>query len=247
MTHRLIGRGPFHQPSRAFLLALAASLAVPAGVPLAADLGGRREYAVPYHAPPRWDGSERRPVAAPIWTGLMLGVHAGGDIGSASISGITTGDFESRAFAGGVHGGYSWNVGGLIAGVEADWTWTGLEDTAALAGGFKGSVAFDWIASTRLRLGVGLGRLHVYGTGGVAFADLRTTLAGGGFSLASSETAIGYAVGGGVEMQISSNLLARVEAIHYGFGEETLDTPAGRARVDSDVTTIRAGLTWRFD
>jgi opacity protein-like surface antigen len=62
-----------------------------------------------------------------------------------------------------------------------------------------------------------------------------------------SETLVGYAIGGGVEMKLSSSLSARIEALHYGFGESTLATPAGPLTTDADVTTVRAGLTYHWN
>jgi opacity protein-like surface antigen len=62
-----------------------------------------------------------------------------------------------------------------------------------------------------------------------------------------SDTLVGYAVGGGVEMKLSQHVSARLEALHYGFGDSTMQAPQGTLRIDPDVTTVRAGLTFHWN
>jgi hypothetical protein len=44
-------------------------------------------------------------------------------------------------------------------------------------------------------------------------------------------------------MAIAPNLSGRIEALHYDFGADRMDFSGTSTKVDSDVTTVRAGLT----
>src|SRR5689334_24093436 len=96
------------------LVALAATTASAA----AADLARRGPY---YQAP--------APVYAPIfnWTGFYIGVNGGGGFGSSNWD--STG---SRDVSGGVIGGtagYNFQFGQVVAGIEGDVDWSGINGT----------------------------------------------------------------------------------------------------------------------
>src|SRR4029079_19176450 len=87
------------------------------------------------------------------------------------------------------------------------------------------------IGSVRGRLGYTIDRVMFYGTGGVAFADTRTTLgvncAAGGCassstqiatSADSSKTKTGWVAGAGVETMLDQNWTVRAEYLHFDFG-----------------------------
>jgi outer membrane immunogenic protein len=146
------------------------------------------------------------------WLGPYLGLHVGlgvadwdSNLGFVSIdclpcrqgvlqSAIFSGNRGSTAAVAGFQGGYNWQSGGLVVGLEADWSVTGLRDrttvaipAAVLAGaglgaitepidGFSGQFKseIDWLATARGRAGVATGTFLFYGTGGLAFADAST-------------------------------------------------------------------------
>jgi opacity protein-like surface antigen len=48
-------------------------------------------------------------------------------------------------------------------------------------------------------------------------------------------------------MKLADSWIARAEALHYGFGEDEFKIAPGTLDIDTDVTTIRAGLSVRFN
>ncbi len=103
------------------------------------------------------------------------------------------------------------------------------------------------MSSARLRLGYASGNWLVYATGGVALGDIDVALKDTGIDDQMSQTMVGYAIGGGVELKLTDSWVARVEALHYGFSEEEFKSAPGRIGIDADVTTVRAGLSMRFN
>src|SRR5262249_43397314 len=115
------------------------------------------------------------------WTGLYLGAHGGyawGSItyhyGPASAVG-----FDITGFAGGLTVGYNRQKGALVVGVEGDYSATTLKGsiktppTNAPCYVEGCSASLPWFGTGRARLGVAMGNLMPYATGGVAFGDVK--------------------------------------------------------------------------
>jgi len=227
---------------------------------------GQGSSSTVYHAgAPRGFGADRRPldgslrsvqsdIASPgrpgsgaLWSGFTIGADVGAGFGAADISGLTHTDLELDGWLGGLHAGYQMQHGPVVAGIEVDGLWTNL-DGAQLGPGPSGlSSDIAWLSSARARLGVAYDTLLVYATGGVALGGLDLSVADPSGLRMHSDTLVGYAAGGGIELRLSPNLSGRIEAIHYGFGETEISTPSGSVSADPDVTTIRAGLSYRLD
>jgi outer membrane immunogenic protein len=221
---------------RVSLLAVAATLAVlPAAV--AADLGG---------APVR-RGMKDAPYAAPSvfsWTGFYVGTHLGYGWSDVDWQGVSDSLNGSGWLAGGQLG-YNWQKGALIFGVEADASTTWMDGS-----GGAGCCGHDvnWLASVRGRLGVAVNdnRTLLYGTAGVAWADVDYSAAGfNGFS----DTHVGWVAGGGIEHMLSQNLSARVEYLYYGFNDASAPAGAlgaGATSLDASTQVVRFGLNLKF-
>ena len=145
---------------RVALLAAAAAFAViPSAI--AADLGG---------GPPR-GGIKDVPYAAPSvfsWTGFYIGTHLGYGWSDVDWQAVSNSLGGSGALAGGQIG-YNWQKGAVVFGLEADASSSWVDGSTS---GFGHSV--DWATSMRGRLGVAFNdnRTMLYGTGGVAWADI---------------------------------------------------------------------------
>src|SRR5262249_43739902 len=85
-----------------------------------------------------------------------------------------------------------------------------------------------WLATVRGRLGLAWDRLLVYGTGGVAFTDLRYTqtlsvvglpgvVSGPSAVAENTQTQTGVTVGGGAEYALWNNLSVRAEYLYAQF------------------------------
>lgn len=196
------------------------------------------------------DGSYRSPAAAPItgeWAGLYVGGHLGASLGSLDITGIGTADASIAEFSGGLHAGYNIQSRHMVAGLEIDATWLGAEGDTTRVGTAALNTTTDWLSSARVRLGFASGDLLYYATAGFALGDQTLIVSDSGSSDTTSQTMVGYVVGGGIEYKLSDNISARVEGLYYGFGDEQIDTWLGSANVDADIVTIRAGLSFQLN
>jgi outer membrane immunogenic protein len=219
---------------RALLMGLAAVCAL-AQAALAADLGGARrgrvsEAIVPYQAPFSW-------------TGFYVGTHLG--YGWSDIDWQETPPFDGthsgNGWLAGGQIGYNWQTGGLVYGLEGDFTKTWID-----GGNGCCDHSISWLASVRGRAGMTAfdNRTLFYVTAGAAWAELEY-----GSSGTHSDTHFGWVAGAGVERALTPNLSARIEYLYYGFDEVT--APAGTvapgsASFDPTVQTLRFGLNLKF-
>ncbi len=253
------------------------ALAVPA---LAADL--------PVKAP-------APPPPAYSWTGFYIGGNVGAVAGvprgtsdfrdSADVPPFNTNPehFSSANWSvlGGFQAGYNWQVDPLwVVGVEADWDWarprysfcrqTDITSAACIdsGDGFE-SIASrtDWIGTARVRAGVTLDGILLYGTGGAAWGRVVTTLsqtcpggcgANSTLAVAASSTSttdkVGWVAGAGVEYALNANWSAKAEWLYVDLGtiNSSLAT-AGSVGVQTTTWSrserydeLRLGLNYKF-
>lgn len=176
-------------------VALAATVANAA----AADLARRG----PIYAPP--------PAYLPIynWTGFYNGINGGGGFGSSNWD--STG---SRNVSGGLIGGtvgYNYQFGQVVAGIEGDVDWSGINGTTTNLGPLGCQTSNTWLATVRGRLGYAADRFMPYVTGGAAFGNIKASISG--LAVASSDNA-GWTLGAGLETTLSPNWTAKVECLY---------------------------------
>jgi len=206
--------------------------------------------------------------AAPVvsWGGFYIGGNVGlgyaktggayGDIGSDS---TVLGDtLRLKGFVGGVHGGYNWDTGSWVWGVEGDWSFANWKrhvlspgSSEALSGQVKS------LASIRARLGIAVGperSVLLYATGGAGFVSAKVT------AFDPSDTAqqtlkftdVGGVVGGGFEYAATNNLRLRAESLYYIFNKNSdvitlgAAAPGDRIKLDN-IWTARVGVSWYFN
>ncbi|HSZ65362.1 MAG TPA: outer membrane beta-barrel protein [Xanthobacteraceae bacterium] len=233
------------------------------------------------------------PPAVHNWSGFYTGVNAGIAWGSftpvtSTIPGGVTGVIGAATtplfnaaghqagdpfgFGGGVQGGYNWQSGHWLAGIEGDIEYLHLNFPARTYVQFAGNTntavmnAYDnanWIATLRPRLGWAEGDWLFYLTGGPAVTKydddfsiwVVNEFGGDQFSQAAGLRAwrLGYAAGGGVERAIGNNWSVRAEYLHFDFGRATatqvqstnlvqLITQSAELKADM----VRLGLNYRF-
>lgn len=198
-------------------------------------------YGSAYNPPPPAYSREK-------WTGFYAGAHLGGSWGSTTPAGLSSDSITLDGFVGGLQGGYNYQYQQIVFGAEADATWAGIDGTRFYPGaGAALGADMNWMASIRGRLGFAWDNLLVYGTAGIAFTSLGLDAAGpAGFS-SSRESLHGLVYGAGVEMKLTQQISARVEALRYNFDDRSYGTAAGVLDMGADVTTVRAGLNWHFN
>jgi outer membrane immunogenic protein len=230
------------------LVALPLSGASAADMPTKAPL--------PSPPPPAWS-----------WQGIYLGLNGGGTNGTTDWQyfSATTGDpmgTANHSFKGGLYGGtvgYNWQwTPYIVTGFEGDVDAGPLDGSAVCPiAGFSCQTHITNIGTLRGRVGLSFDRLLIYGTGGLAFADvtIRTVSSIGGQAPSgnaingSSDERAGWAAGVGIEYAVWSSISLKAEWIHYdlsvtSYGVDNPATQSVRAREFGDM--YKAGINWHF-
>jgi outer membrane immunogenic protein len=211
----------------------------------AADLGQRPIYKAPAVAAAVYD-----------WTGFYVGGNAGYGWGASTNRAISfvdplaavgfanyfaTGNnvfpnLSPSGFIGGVQLGYNWQSSNFVLGVAADFQGA---DIGASATGVTPVTPFntpstqtlsqrlEWFGTVRGRAGVAAGNWHLFGTGGLAYGNVKSSLnlsAPFGpvfFAASNSETLVGWTAGAGVEYGLA-NWVVGLEYLHYDLGRSNV-------------------------
>jgi outer membrane immunogenic protein len=214
---------------------------------LAADLGGPRRLP----PPDNFEEPYVSPSKPPLWQGLYWGLSGGYGWGDSSGSlDANSASTDPEGFLASVSVGYNMLLGSsLLLGIEGD---LGVMDVSAddeVAGDgiYRASLGPLW-GTLRGRAGLAMGPLLLYGTGGLAFANLDEVSLNMGDNFAEdSELRAGWVAGGGVEFAFSQSVSAKVEYLHMDFGSTDGLADGGSAfSFDNKVDVVRAGLNFRF-
>lgn len=205
---------------------LAATVAaMAAGASQAADYYGGAPYpATPYPATPA------AYIAQNTWTGPYIGANIGYQFGSTSFLNL-----EPTGFAGGVQAGYNWQFGQIVVGGEADFQFSGAEDTFAA---YKFSN--PWFGTVRGRVGYAMNNILFYATGGLAYGKGQLDYLG----FSEDHVLGGWAIGAGLEVGITRNLSARAEYLFVDLSPENYVFSNMNAGIESNI--VRFGLNYRF-
>ncbi len=217
----------------AFAGLTAAALSSMAVSAYAADLPQPADPAPTYY-------NDQVPAARFDWGGAYVGANIGW--GWGSYDNTNAADTEGNGVQGGLHAGYNYMMTpNVLLGAEADFQFSDLDDTATL-GGTTVETSSDWNSTIRGRLGFAFDRFLVYGTGGLAIADLNFKANGA----TDSKTALGWAAGAGVEGAVTNNVTARLEYIHQDFGSESFTVNGTGYKSDLDDNLVRFGMSYKF-
>ena len=245
-------------------LASIALVALNAGAANAADL---RVQAPSYRAPPA-------AVVLFNWTGLYVGGHGGYAWTHKEwrlSSDIDVVSYTAEGGIWGVQGGYNWQSGDLVIGVEAQASWSHVrkgvpyieQDNIVGPAGrvIRGRVGttVENIGTVALRVGHAWDRTLLYVKGGAAWAyevfrAFDAGVPGEPLLASASDTRWGWMVGIGYEYAFLGNWSAKIEYDYLGFGREgiTLDsvpgvTPSTRTfNVWQDISLVKVGINYRF-
>lgn len=180
------------------------------GLALLASAGVAAAADLPNYQPPPAQSQMYSPAPAFSWTGPYVGITGGYGWGSSS------------GWKGGAYAGYNFQV-------DPNWV-IGLEgDVLGSSQSTNG-----WDSSVRGRLGYAYDRYLFYGTGGVAFGDIKNN--------GASKTRTGWTVGAGIEAALSSHVTGRVEFRYTDLGSTTV----GGTPVSQTSNDLMLGVGYKF-
>ena len=261
---------------------LAAILAVVMPITaLAADKGGDRPSFLPLG----------EVAAQSSWSGFYVGAHAGygwGDMNvdlSTSSGAVHYNDHFAKpdetlnggdGWLGGFQIGVNKQSGNIVAGIEADVSWTDMDGEGRYTTQHPHYATWDikskleMFGTMRGRLGVATGPVLVYATGGLAWGITETSQATNWFKALGAPSDdvggrtsgrnnhIGWTAGGGIEWAIAQNLTLRGEYLYVDLGEESYalrgtTKPNGSTPyvetfgADLDFHVVRGGLNFKLN
>jgi outer membrane immunogenic protein len=148
---------------------------------------------------------------------------------------------------GGVTGGYNWQNGPIVIGLEGDVLGAGISGSGRFNSGANvANPNIDAMADLRLRAGVTVvPQVLLFVTGGGAWADVDLPVNGPGGG-SGSGSFFGWSVGGGAEVAFTRNWSARFDYQFTDFDSDTVSYPGGDVKYDPDVSTYRGSLIYRF-
>jgi outer membrane immunogenic protein len=173
--------------------------------------------------------SQPAPYATYDWTGPYAGVNLGYQWGSATNSGA-----KPSGFMGGLQGGYNWQLGQFVLGLESDLQASAADDLFA-AWRFSN----PWFGTARGRAGYAMNNVMFYASFGLAYGG--GTVRMGGTS--QSNTHVGWAGGAGMEVGLGPNWSARAEYMFIDLSDQNYRV-FGNTGFESSL--LRLGANYRF-
>lgn len=171
-----------------------------------------------------------QPLNAYSWAGPYLGGNLGYAWGSVEHNAS-----KPSGVSGGLQAGYNWQTGPWVFGVEGDIQATGADDTFA-----PWKFSNPWFGTVRGRVGYALNNIMFFGTGGLAFGELR----GETFGLSESHTNAGWTVGVGAEFGLAQNWSAKIEYLYVDLANS--DFTITGASNGYRFGLVRAGVNYHF-
>jgi outer membrane immunogenic protein len=191
---------------------------------------GPPPYATPSPQPP--------PPPPPIYIYPWYGPYVGANVGFQRTQNV--GGSSSSWFAGGIQGGFNWQYGPLVYGVETDFNLSGATDRCA-------DIQFSnpIFGTLRGRGGYTINNIFVYGTAGLAYGI--NTVSRGGMSESSAQ--LGWTIGAGVEFGLAPfgfgpTWSAKAEYLYLGLSQGVI-LPVSEA-VDFQSKVLRFGVNYHF-
>ena len=171
-----------------------------------------------------------QPLNSYSWAGPYLGVNLGYAWGS-----VQNNPTKPSGFEGGVQAGYNWQSGPVVFGVEGDLQATGANETFA-----PWKFSNPWFGTVRGRVGYAFSNIMFFGTGGLAFGELR----GETFGLSETHTRAGWTVGAGTEFGLTQNWSAKIEYLYVDLANSNFVITGASNGYRFGV--LRAGVNYRF-
>jgi outer membrane immunogenic protein len=226
--------------------------------------GSAQAADMPVKAPPR---------QAPIysdWTGFYLFGFGGYSWGKIKPDDVDLGHIglhnpKPKGGVFGFGGGYNWQYGTWVAGVEVDYGFSDekedqtigrtcgdlrealvLERSVSCPPRIRLHSKIDALGSARLRAGwLFTPNLLAYGTAGLGWGRSELNIAD---ALIAKPTLFGWVAGGGLEYQLFQRVRVRGEYLHYDFGSTSYAfQPFFTINAKTTDDVVRGALIWSFN
>ena len=211
------------------------------------------------------------PVAATYnWSGAYIGAQAGYAWGDARVGQtFAPGSFDDYGWGyspsggfGGLYAGFNHQFdGGLVLGIEGDYSFASVRDTTLYRAlgvddpAFGGELKLDSVGSIRLRAGYAMDRWLPFVTGGLAVGSYKHTTVDipGGPYADVKDTITGYTLGAGAEYAVTDNWMVRGEYRFADFGRHPSrrhfisdGAPLGPEEIELTTHDLRIGIAYKF-
>lgn len=175
---------------------------------------------------------------AALWTGPYVGVYGAYGWGDTESKGVA--DAHPRDPFAGLHAGYNIDVGAIVAGIEADVSWSDLDDDMGAGASFV-TQDIDNIAGLRARAGVPIDDMLLFATAGWSWAKTEYGIG----AIEDRKNVSGPSIGFGLQYLATDNLSVRLEYEHFEYGSTTYQL-AAPTKADNSVDVIKFGLDYTF-
>lgn len=165
------------------------------------------------------------------WAGPYLGGNFGYEWGWISNNGT-----KPSGLAGGIQGGYNWQMGQFVAGAETDFQASGASDTLA-----PWQFSNPWFGTLRGRAGVAVGNVLAFGTAGLAYGEVTADSVG---NLSESRASVGWVAGGGLEVGFAPRWSAKAEYLYLDLASRNYSLTGTSNGLAANL--IRLGVNYHF-
>ena len=154
----------------------------------------------------------------------------------------------------GVQAGYDWQSCNKVFGVVTDWNWTNAKATTTIEPNSPPVSSIEsqmnWFGTIRGRAGLAVNDTLVYVTGGVAAAQIKTTIAESPDSFTFDKTRWGVVGGAGAEFALGNNWSVNTEVLYMQFAKQNVTITRGGFQSAFDLNDSawvgRLGLNYRW-
>jgi outer membrane immunogenic protein len=190
------------------------------------------------------------------WTGFYVGGFVGGiwgkkdwvEIVGPVPGGVIHPDFDG--VIGGVQGGFNYQFGRWVAGIEGEWGATNADGTGPCISSAAITCGVDvkWLAMHTGRLGYAVwDRTLVYVKGGgVWVREEYPTAPGTPFAFTAQHRRDGWTIGGGVEYAFLPNWSIKAEYNYLDLGTDRLDFNGAIEDITQEAHIAKVGINYRF-
>lgn len=188
------------------------------------------------------------------WSGFYFGAHGGGGaaigtneepLSGGRLPNFGAGDeIAMSGMVGGAFAGINMLTDNLLLGIEGDLGLGTIEGTVTDLDTESITSTIDWNAHLRGRIGAPVDGALFYLAGGLAIAS-NSVFVDAYDEDQDSAIHIGLSIGGGVELSLTENLVARAEYLYDDYGTADYSFVDSNWSQDLNSQTVRIGLSFK--